>query len=50
VLLGVALIVAAKLLPAYSLRGRRLKDEIEGLRLYLGVARATTWHDCRRRG
>jgi uncharacterized membrane protein YgcG len=37
-LLIVALVIAAKLLPAYSLRGRRLKDEIEGLRLYLGVA------------
>jgi uncharacterized membrane protein YgcG len=35
---SVALVIAAKLLPAYSLRGRRLKDEIEGLRLYLGVA------------
>jgi uncharacterized membrane protein YgcG len=38
VLLIVALIIAVKLLPAYSLRGRRLKDEIDGLRLYLGVA------------
>jgi len=38
VLLAVALIAAAYLLPAYSVRGRRLKDEIEGLRLYLGVA------------
>ena len=37
-LLVAVLIVAAKLLPAYSLRGRRLKDEIDGLRLYLGVA------------
>lgn len=38
VLLVAVLVVAAKLLPAYSLRGRRLKDEIDGLRLYLGVA------------
>ncbi len=38
VLLIAVLVVAAKLLPAYSLRGRRLKDEIDGLRLYLGVA------------
>jgi uncharacterized membrane protein YgcG len=38
VLFVVVLIVAAKLLPAYSLRGRRMKDEIDGLRLYLGVA------------
>jgi len=38
VLLVTALIIAVKLLPAYSLLGRRLKDEIEGLRLYLGVA------------
>ena len=38
VLLVAVLIVAARLLPAYSLRGRRLKDEIDGLRLYLGVA------------
>jgi len=38
VLLVVGLVAAAFLLPAYSVRGRRLKDEIEGLRLYLGVA------------
>jgi uncharacterized membrane protein YgcG len=38
VLLALALLAAAYLLPAYSVRGRRLKDEIEGLRLYLGVA------------
>ena len=38
ILLAVALLAAAWLLPAYSVRGRKLKDEIEGLRLYLGVA------------
>jgi hypothetical protein len=38
VLLVAAMIAAGRLLPAYSLRGRRLQDEIEGLRLYLGVA------------
>jgi uncharacterized membrane protein YgcG len=37
-LLAGALIAAAYLLPAYSVQGRKLKDEIEGLRLYLGVA------------
>jgi hypothetical protein len=37
-LLAVAMLVGARLLPAYSVQGRRLKDEIEGLRLYLGVA------------
>ncbi len=46
VILGVALTLAgamllgAYLLPAYSVQGRKLKDEIEGLRLYLGVAEA----------
>jgi uncharacterized membrane protein YgcG len=38
VLLVAVSIVAARLLPAYSPLGRRLKDEIDGLRLYLGVA------------
>ncbi len=38
VLLAGALLAAAYLLPAYSVQGRRLKDELEGLRLYLGVA------------
>jgi uncharacterized membrane protein YgcG len=37
-LLAVALLAAAYLLPAYSVQGRKLKDDIEGLRLYLGVA------------
>jgi hypothetical protein len=32
------MLIGARLLPAYSVQGRRLKDEIEGLRLYLGVA------------
>jgi hypothetical protein len=38
VLLAAAMLVGARLLPAYSAKGRRLKDEIDGLRLYLGVA------------
>jgi len=38
VLLAGAMLLGARLLPAYSVQGRRLKDEIEGLRLYLGVA------------
>ena len=38
VLLAGAMLLAGYLLPAYSVPGRRLKDEIEGLRLYLGVA------------
>ena len=38
VLLAGTLLAAAYLLPAYSVQGRKLKDEIEGLRLYLGVA------------
>ncbi len=33
-----ALYAAAKLLPAYTAEGRRLEDEVEGLRQYLGVA------------
>jgi hypothetical protein len=33
-----ALVAAWKLLPAYTLEGRRLDDEIEGLRQYLSVA------------
>jgi uncharacterized membrane protein YgcG len=33
-----ALMVAANLLPAYTVEGRRLEDEIEGLRQYLSVA------------
>lgn len=32
------LVVAAKLLPAYTPEGRRMEDAVEGLRLYLGVA------------
>jgi hypothetical protein len=38
VLLAAAMFVGARLLPAYSVQGRRLKDEIEGLRQYLGIA------------
>jgi uncharacterized membrane protein len=34
----VALFAAAKLLPAYTEEGRRLEDEVEGLRQYLSVA------------
>jgi hypothetical protein len=37
VLLAV-LIAAWRLLPAYTVEGRRLQDEVEGLRQYLGVA------------
>ncbi len=33
-----ALVAAWKLLPAYTVEGRRLDDEIEGLRQYLSVA------------
>jgi uncharacterized membrane protein YgcG len=33
-----ALVLAWKLLPAYTVEGRRLDDEIEGLRQYLSVA------------
>jgi len=44
VALGAAMLVTivlfAKWLPAYSVRGRRIQDEIEGLRQYLGVAEA----------
>jgi uncharacterized membrane protein YgcG len=36
--LTVGLLLFAHLLPAYTREGRRLKDEIDGLRLYLGVA------------
>jgi uncharacterized membrane protein YgcG len=38
VLLAGAMLLGAHLMPAYSVQGRRLKDEIDGLRLYLGVA------------
>jgi len=44
VALGAAMLVTivlfAKWLPAYSVRGRRIQDEIEGLRQYLVVAEA----------
>ena len=33
-----ALVVFAKLMPAYTREGRRVQDHIEGLRQYLGVA------------
>jgi len=36
----VTLVLFAKWLPAYSVRGRRIEDEIEGLRQYLSVAEA----------
>ncbi len=32
------LVLAARLLPAYTVEGRRLEDEVEGLRQYLSVA------------
>lgn len=38
VAMAIALTVAAKLLPAYTEEGRRLEDEVEGLRQYLSVA------------
>jgi len=38
VALAAALLLFAHLLPAYTPQGRKLKDEIDGLRLYLGVA------------
>ncbi|MCX8114738.1 MAG: DUF2207 domain-containing protein [Burkholderiaceae bacterium] len=38
IVLGASLLLFAYLLPAYTQQGRRLKDEIDGLRLYLGVA------------
>jgi len=37
-LMLVALWQAARLLPAYTVEGRRLQDEVEGLRQYLSVA------------
>ncbi len=45
-MIGAAIVIAAllmlawKLLPAYTPEGRRVEDEVEGLRLYLGVAEA----------
>ena len=36
--LGTVLAVFYRLLPAYSLEGRKLQDAVEGLRHYLGVA------------
>ena len=38
VAMGAALYAAARLLPAYTVEGRRLEDEVEGLRQYLSVA------------
>ena len=38
VLMAIVLGVFAKLLPAYSVEGRRLQDAIQGLRQYLSVA------------
>ncbi len=38
VALAAALLLFAYLLPAYTREGRQLKDHIDGLRLYLGVA------------
>ncbi len=37
ILMVAALLVAVKLMPAYTAEGRRLDDEIEGLRQYLSV-------------
>jgi uncharacterized membrane protein YgcG len=36
----VTLILFSRWLPAYSVQGRKIQDEIEGLRQYLGVAEA----------
>ncbi|GMV60540.1 MAG: hypothetical protein AMXMBFR72_36280, partial [Betaproteobacteria bacterium] len=38
IVLAASLLLFAYLLPAYTQQGRKLKDEIDGLRLYLGVA------------
>jgi hypothetical protein len=38
ILMGVVLAVFAKLLPAYSVEGRKLQDAIVGLRQYLAIA------------
>jgi uncharacterized membrane protein YgcG len=38
VVMVAALVAAAKLMPAYTVEGRRLEDEVEGLRQYLSVA------------
>lgn len=38
VLMLVVLVLFARLLPAYSVEGRKLQDRIQGLRQYLGVA------------
>lgn len=38
VLFALGLLLFARLMPAYTAQGRKLKDEIDGLRLYLGVA------------
>ena len=38
IVLALALVLFAKLMPAYTAPGRKLKDEIDGLHLYLGVA------------
>ena len=38
VAMAAALFLASKLLPAYTVEGRRLEDEVEGLRQYLSVA------------
>jgi uncharacterized membrane protein len=38
VMLVAVLFIAWRLMPAYSVPGRKLRDEIEGLRQYLGVA------------
>jgi uncharacterized membrane protein len=41
-LLAVVLVIAWRLMPAYSPQGRKLRDEIDGLRQYLGVAERST--------
>jgi len=38
ILMFILLVVFARLLPAYSVEGRKLQDHIQGLRQYLGVA------------
>jgi uncharacterized membrane protein len=38
VVMAAVLVFALKVMPAYTVEGRRLEDEVEGLRQYLGVA------------
>ena len=38
--MALAALLFARILPAYSVKGRKLQDEVEGLRQYLSVAEA----------